>query len=87
MANNVDYRFKCNNVDSTFITPVAMTHGGNGPWLWCRLRFLRWDAEQKQIQNPQITMELEIEEQDLYQLKSFFTTKETVIRMRNPHKE
>lgn len=87
MANNVDYRFKCNNVDSTFITPVAMTHGGNGPWLWCRLRFLSWDAEQKQIQNPQITMELEIEEQDCDQLKSFFTTKEAVIRMRNPHKE
>lgn len=64
-----------------------MTHGGKGPWLWSRLRFLGWDAEQKQNQNPQITMELEIEEQDCDQLKTFFTTKETVIRMRSPHKE
>lgn len=32
-------------------------------------------------------MELAIEEQDYDQLKSFFTTKETVIRIRGPHKE
>lgn len=64
-----------------------MTHGGRGPWLWSRPRFLGWDAKQKQTQNPQIMIELAIEEQDYDQLKSFFTTKETVIRMRGPHKE
>lgn len=65
-----------------------MTHGGRGPWLWSRLRFLGWDAKQKQTQNPQFTMELAIEEQVYDQLKSFFTTKKkTVIRMRGPHKE
>lgn len=64
-----------------------MTHGGRGPWLWSRPRFLGWDAKQKQTQTPQITMELAIEEQDYDQLKSFFTTREAVIRIRGPHKE